>query len=312
MNLLSVHDVSDKQLKSIFELADVFRLQCSLNQIAEKQHFLRHMFQQLSGRIVGTLFLEPSTRTRMSFESASHRLGLHVVSSGSSENTSLVKGESLEDTINTVSQYVDLLVVRSNEPLTDVFGNYNFCIPNKGIINAGDGPHEHPTQAMLDVYTILQHHKRTDKLHIGISGDLIKSRSIHSLIGLLGRNSGNTFTVFNPTGEELAKEYEPTASIFHCETEEQFKRFIPKMDVVYLNRVQRERWSEQEKNAKNIRVLSFDKSCLNLLRQDAIVMNPGPRLDEMPTLDDKRIVYFEQARNGLFVRMAILQHVFSQ
>ncbi|CAE7860245.1 PYRB [Symbiodinium microadriaticum] len=249
---------------------------------------------------MGTMFMEPSTRTRWSFEAGFLRLKGRVVSAHSENSSAQFKGESFEDTLNTCALYVDTLVVRTSFPLTKPSGEYNFCINSENIINAGDGKHEHPTQAILDAYTMWKKFGKLENLHIGIVGDLPHSRTIHSLLGLLGRNASNSFTLYNPTGQELQREYEPLAPIFHCETEDQFINQVPKMNVVYLNRMQKERWGVEMDSGLQVKAeearFSFNREYLDILPREAIVMNPGPRLDEMPVLDDDRILYYEQAQ----------------
>ena len=302
-NLLSVHDVPESALQEIFRSAEECRLH---HELSQHRNQCGTFGQYLQGKVMGTLFLEPSTRTRWSFEAAMIRLGGHVVSAHSESCSSQIKGESFEDTLHTVSQYVDTLVVRSPNPLTDTRGNYNFCIPEKRIINGGDGSHEHPTQAILDAFTIWKKLGRLDSLKIGVVGDLVHSRTIHSLLGLLGRNAGNSFVLYNPLGEELPRDYEPIAPILHCDKEDNFIRCVPDLNVVYLNRMQVERWTVDDERFVDVTPFSFGENYLEILPHDAIVLNPGPRLGEMPTLDDDRIVYYEQSLNGLFVRMAIL------
>ena len=300
-NLLSVQDVTETKLREIFRSAEEFRLQ---HELAQHRNQCGTFGQILQGKVIGTLFLEPSTRTRWSFETAVIRLGGSIVSAHSENCSSQFKGESFEDTLFTVSQYVDALVVRSPHAFVDANGNPKVAIPNKRIINGGDGNNEHPTQALLDAFTIWKYLGRLDALRIGVVGDLVHSRTIHSLLGLLGRNAGNSFTLYNPLGEELPAEYEPIAPILHCDKEDNFVRCVPDLDVVYLNRMQSERWSKPE-TMKN-KPFQFGRNYLDILNPDAIVLNPGPRVNEMPTLDDERIVYYEQSLNGLFVRMAIL------
>jgi len=300
MNLLSVHDVSDSKLKKLFNLADWHRLRDEI-----KNHQLVDHLDLLKCHVLGTLFFEPSTRTRWSFESAMIKLGGKVISSSSAECSSQAKGESLEDTINICCQYVDFLVIRSSEPLTNN-GECNFCIPDKRIINAGDGNNEHPTQAILDAYTIWRHLGKIDTLRIGVIGDLVQSRTIHSLVSLLGRNASNSFTFYNPLGGKLPREREPLSPIFHCDHEDQFHYEDEDFDVVYLNRIQNERWDKGMEYTPYI----LTRENLNVMKPK-IVMNPGPRKEELPFLDDPRIVFEEQALNGLFVRMAILSDLFS-
>lgn len=307
MKLLSVCDVNNYFLHRIIKTANIFRLRHKVGMIENDK--IEDDRLPLRGKVIGTLFFEPSTRTRWSFESAVYKLGGSVVSSGLSSNSSQAKGESFEDTIITCSQYCDGLIIRTSNTLSEM---QNFYSPNKVYVNAGDGSNEHPTQAILDVFTIWQRFNRLDDLKIGIVGDLPHSRTIHSLMRLLGRNQSNSFTLFNPIGKELPREFASRSPIHHCETENEFKNQVRNLDIVYLNRMQKERWDEETKsNYSDVRFV-FDKDYMSCLNEKAIVMNPGPRLDEMPILNDDRILYYKQAFNGLFVRMSILCHLFKK
>jgi len=240
----------------------------------------------LQGKIMATLFFEPSTRTRLSFESAMIKLGGSVVTVND-ESSSLMKGETLSDTIRTVSEYADVIVVRCNKPISE----WGEC--DCPVINAGDGKDNHPTQALLDTYTINQY-EIPRNLKIGISGDMQNSRTINSFYDMLTLDN----QIFP---YDSAKQTEGTFLSL-----KDFEEILPELHVLYLNRVQRER---HEIVPKNTFVLS--EKHLNSMREDAIILNPGPRREELPdhALNDSRVKFWDQVRNGLCIRMALLHHI---
>lgn len=255
----------------------------------------------LNGKIMATVFLEPSTRTRLSFESAMLRLGGKVISCSDLASSSVAKGETVYDTIMTVSQYADVVVVRSPMPINP---HVKFPVP---VINAGDGSCNHPTQALLDAYTIWKIHGKIDNLKIGIAGDLRGSRTIHSLVELLKhRNDLNLLDTMD-CQNKLPEEVLCGSPTYHNEFD--FDKIIPELDVLYTNRIQIERHKVEHHPRP---VFSIDDRRMRLLSENAIVMNPGPRREELPEKfdEDPRVVFFKQARNGVYIRMALLKYIF--
>ena len=255
------------------------------------------------GKIMATLFFEPSTRTRFSFETAMKRLGGRVITAND-ETSSLMKGESMVDTLETVACFADLLVVRSSEH------HNTWGWPECVVINAGDGCNSHPTQALLDAYTIWRYKGQLSPLTIGIVGDLACSRSISSLVKFLYPGA-NCFMGHDSGGND-GKLIEPIPHQTKCHTYndiERFEEMMPQFDVLYLNRVQQERHSD----VSGPSTFSLSRKHLRILKPDCLILNPGPRREEMPAdIKDPRIKMLEQVENGLYVRMALLRHIFSQ
>lgn len=265
----------------------------------------------LSGKIMATLFYEPSTRTRLSFESAMLRLGGRVISTENArEFSSVAKGETLEDTVRVISGYADVIVLRHPEE--------GACkraanVSNVPIVNAGDGPGEHPTQALVDVYTIYRELGRIDGIHVVTVGDLANGRTVRSLCLLLGEFS-NVFITFVAPKEvgmrEDIKKYLDQVGI-RWRDEEDLLSVLPEADVVYQTRIQKERIKDPELYNKVNGIYILGPEQLKYMRKDAIIMHPLPRVGEIdPSIDnDPRAAYFRQARNGLWVRMAVLEYV---
>lgn len=255
--------------------------------------------KKLSGKILATLFYEPSTRTRLSFESAMIRLGGNVISvENGKDSSSDKKGESLKDTLLTVSQYADVIAIRHSNSLQDI----SCPIP---IINAGDGSGEHPTQALLDLYTIKQYKGTLENLTIMISGDLLYSRTVHSLLGFL-KNYNVKILLDEPETLPLPEEY------YNENTERINNRnaYLKDVDILYVTRPQKERWGVNNKwlHERDVKDLYIDKKCLELLNPNAGIMHPLPRTDELPEFVDKdpRCLIWKQVKNGVLIRMAVL------
>lgn len=259
----------------------------------------------LRGKIVATLFYEPSTRTRLSFESAIQRLGAGLISTeNAKEVSSSVKGESLADTIRIVEGYADAIVMRHHENEAAAEASKVASVP---IINAGGGSGEHPTQSLLDGYTIFEHRSSLDHLSIAVIGDLRYGRTVHSLVKMLSLFDGLTIYGVSLPGLELSEDYiryieEHGGRFIACSSLED----IPKdVDVLYQTRTQRERMTAREGNVKE---MVIDRQGLNRFGSHTIVLHPLPRNQEIaPEVDeDPRALYFEQAKNGMWVRMALL------
>ncbi|MGH9405421.1 MAG: aspartate carbamoyltransferase [Terriglobia bacterium] len=263
-------------------------------------------------RIMAALFYEPSTRTRFSFEAAMHRLGGRVITTENArEFSSVSKGETLEDTIRILNGYADLIVIRHFEVGAAQRAAAVSGIP---VINAGDGAGQHPTQALLDLYTIEKEIGAIDSLKIAMVGDLAQGRTVRSLSYLLGKFSGVKIYFVAP---ELLKMKEDILEHLRdhgveYEEEPDLEKVLPHVQVVYQTRIQKERFGDRLADYESCSGLYvIGQSSLNLMRRDAIVMHPLPRVGEitMEVDRDPRAAYFRQAQNGLFVRMALLRMV---
>jgi aspartate carbamoyltransferase catalytic subunit len=271
-----------------------------------------HLFSgRLNGRLMAALFYEPSTRTRLSFEAAMLRLGGNTLGTDNArEFSSAAKGETLEDTIRIVSGYADVIVLRHYEEGAARRAAAASTVP---VINAGDGKGQHPTQALLDLYTIRDEIGRIDGLRIAMVGDLANGRTVRSLTYLLSkfRDIGVTFVA--PPQVAMRDDIKAHLDEHHVswtETED-LDAILPQVDVVYQTRIQKERFTDDAAYQAVKGVYRIDKRALALMRKHAIVMHPLPRVDEIaPEVDDDpRAAYFRQARNGLFIRMALLDRV---
>lgn len=302
-NVLAVRQFDRAQLDSLFARADEMRI------IADAGGSNR-----LSGKILATLFFEPSTRTRLSFESAMTRLGGSVLTAENAiETSSWVKGETIEDTARIVEAYADAIVMR--HPQAGVPSRAADVI-NIPVINAGDGAREHPTQALLDLYTIGHELGRVDDLRIALVGDLKYGRAPRSLALLLIQASGIELIFISPPnvgmGEDVKSELRAKGVRFTEETD--LSRVLPDVDVVYQTRIQHERFESEDEYEVARGKYVIDAQAMAALNPDAIVMHPLPRVDEIdPAVDkDPRAAYFRQARNGVYVRMAILDWLLSE
>ncbi|MCG8336781.1 MAG: aspartate carbamoyltransferase [Proteobacteria bacterium] len=263
---------------------------------------------QLPGKILATLFYEPSTRTRLSFESAMLQLGGRVISTeNAKEFSSNTKGESLEDTIKVVSGYADIVAIRHFEIGAAKRAASISSIP---IVNAGDGAGQHPTQALLDLYTIQDHFDDLNGLTVAMVGDLKYGRTTRSLCYLLGRFfKVNIIFVAPPicAMNDDIKDYLDNNSVPWKEMD--FEHAVELADCIYMTRVQKERFLHMENYSKAADKYRIDVDTLPLLKDNAIVMHPLPREREIsPEVDDDpRMIYFEQAQNGVWVRMALIK-----
>jgi aspartate carbamoyltransferase catalytic subunit len=263
---------------------------------------------QLSGRLLATVFYEPSTRTRFSFEAAMHRLGGQVLSAeNATRASSAAKGESLEDAIRVIGGYVDGIVLRHPEVGAAERAAAVATVP---VINAGDGPGHHPTQALLDLYTVKKELGRLDHLRVGLAGDLRNGRTVRSLALLLSRFPGNELLLISPPALRMGQDV-----IGSLEQAQQSLRetadlggAIAELDVLYQTRIQAERFESPEEYERHRGVCVVTPEVMGRLPEHAILMHPLPRLGEIdPLVDaDPRAAYFRQARNGLWVRMAVL------
>jgi aspartate carbamoyltransferase catalytic subunit len=267
---------------------------------------------QLRGRIMATLFYEPSTRTRFSFETAMHRLGGAVISTeNAAEFSSVAKGETLEDTVRILNGYADVLVLRHYEVGSAKRAASVSRIP---VINAGDGAGQHPTQALLDLYTIHKEIGSIDGLRIAMVGDLAQGRTARSLAYLLSKFQDIRIYFVAPPLLKMKEdilEHLREKRVWYTE-ETDLDKVLPEVDVVYQTRIQKERFGDRLADYEQCRgVYVINSDSLRLMKANAIIMHPLPRLDEiaMEVDSDPRAAYFRQAQNGLCVRMALLSMV---
>lgn len=302
-----------------------------LQHVVESQQFSRSLLEELfaraeemkrephrfigrlNGRVMAALFYEPSTRTRLSFEAAMLRLGGSAMGTDNArEFSSAAKGETLEDTIRIVSGYADVIVLRHNEQGA---ARRAAAVSSVPVINAGDGAGQHPTQALLDLYTIKDELNRIDGVRIAMVGDLANGRTVRSLTYLLSKfKDVKVWFVAPPAvrmGDDL-KAHLDEHRVPWVETED-LDAVLPEVDVVYMTRIQKERFTDPEAYNAVKGVYRIDERALGLMRKYAIVMHPLPRVDEIdPKVDsDPRAAYFRQARNGLHIRMALLDKLLS-
>lgn len=261
----------------------------------------------LEGKVVATLFFEPSTRTRLSFETAANRLGAHVIGFTDPKVTSSTKGESLHDTIKMVSNYADVIVMRH---YLEGAARYASEVTNIPIINAGDGSNQHPSQTMLDLYSIYKTQGTLDNLHIHLVGDLKYGRTVHSLLMAM-RHFNPIFHFIAPKELEMPEKYKIYCrknDIKYVETREFNEETISDADILYMTRVQRERFTDlmEYERVKGCYLLS--KAMLTKAKENLRILHPLPRLNEISTdVDsDSHAYYFNQARNGLFARQALI------
>lgn len=263
----------------------------------------------LKGNVVAMLFYEPSTRTRFSFESAVYRLGGNpITTENAKEFSSASKGETLEDTIRMVGNYADIAVMRHYE---DDSSDRAVRVSKIPIINAGSGKSQHPTQALLDIYTIYENYKSLENLNVAVVGDLLRGRTCDSLVYLLSKYRNNTFYFVSPDNSKIKyslRDHLMENNIRFIETTS-LEDVLPKLDVCYMTRVQKERFSDEKEYEQVKGKYILGKNNVELMKKSAIIMHPLPRVDELSfEIDDNsRAKYFQQAENGLYVRMALLK-----
>jgi aspartate carbamoyltransferase catalytic subunit len=298
-HLISADDVDRPFLDRLFALAR------DMEEVVVRQGGT----DDLRGRVLATLFYEPSTRTRFSFEVAMLRLGGSVIGAENArEHSSGAKGETLEDTTRIVGGYVDGIVVRHYEEGAAARMAAVALVP---IVNAGDGPHEHPTQALLDLYTMERELGRVDGLRIALVGDLANGRTVHSLCRMAPLYRDVELYLVSPEATRMRSdvlECLQARGVTYHEVDD-LAAVAGEVDVLYQTRVQKERFTRLEDYQRVSGLYVVDRALMERLRPQAIVMHPLPRVDEIsPAVDaDPRAAYFRQARNGLFVRMALLK-----
>ena len=294
-HLIDITDFTVEEIESILDLGD--------RMIADPAAYR----DSLHGRILATLFFEPSTRTRLSFESAMLSLGGSVLGFSSADSSSTAKGESLMDTIRTVSCYSDIIAMRHPKEGAPMAGSLRSFVP---IINAGDGGHNHPTQTLTDLMTIRRSKGRLDHMVVGLCGDLKFGRTVHSLIGAMSRYGGIEFVLISPPElkvpayitEELRRKGIPFREV------ETMEEVMPELDILYMTRVQKERFFNEADYIRLKDTYILDPEKLKTAKADMAILHPLPRVNEIsPRVDDDpRAMYFDQVRNGRFVRMALI------
>jgi aspartate carbamoyltransferase catalytic subunit len=295
-HLIDPNDFTLEELEQIFQLAG--------NMINNREAYSKIC----QGKILGTLFYEPSTRTRLSFESAMLRMGGSVLGFSDASTSSVSKGESIADTIRVLSAYADVAVMRHPKEGAPKLASEYSTIP---IINGGDGGHQHPTQTLTDLLTIRQLKGRIDGHTVAFCGDLMFGRTVHSLISTLARYSGCKFILISPSElklpESLKVKLIKKFDIELCETES-LEEYMEDIDVLYMTRIQRERFFNEADYMRLKDSYILNRNKLKNAKPDMLVMHPLPRVNEISydVDDDQRAVYFKQAEYGIYVRMALM------
>lgn len=292
-HLTEISDFSRGEIYTILSVANEI--------IANEGSFVDRM----RGKVMATLFYEPSTRTKFSFEAAMHRLGGGVIGFSGTESTSVTKGESFEDTVKTVASYSDIIVMRHYEAYAPMKAAGFSEVP---VINAGDGGNQHPTQTLTDLLTINQEMGRLDNLKIVLVGDLKYGRTVHSLVKAMSKYENNQFIFVSP--EELKmpeyvknsldeKDYTETNNLASA---------IAEADVLYMTRIQKERFEDIEQYEQLKDVYILDNNKMSLAKKDMIILHPLPRVNEIAKEvdSDPRAKYFKQMKYGMYVRMALI------
>lgn len=263
--------------------------------------------EECRGRIMATLFYEPSTRTKMSFQTAMLRLGGSIIGFDNPENSSVSKGESLKDTVTVVSGYADVVVIRHPmEGTAKAAALYS----KSPVINAGDGGHFHPTQTLTDLVTLYHEKERLDHLCVGLCGDLKNGRTVHSLIKTMVRFPGNSFVLVSTPELAVPQYIKDVMQAAGCSYREvnTLDEAMPELDVLYMTRIQQERFSSKEEYERQKGVYILDKEKMRKAKRDLKILHPLPRVDEI-TYDvdtDSRAAYFKQTEYGVYARMALI------
>ena len=295
-HLMSPLDFSVEELGHVLDLAD---------DIKKNPEKYAHV---CDGKKIATLFYEPSTRTRLSFEAAMMNLGGKALGFSSASSSSASKGESVADTIRVVSCFADICAMRHPKEGAPLVASMHSSIP---VINAGDGGHQHPTQTLTDLLTIRSEKGRLDNITVGLCGDLKFGRTVHSLIEALVRYEGVKFVLISP--EELRipdyiREDVLKASGHEFEEVIRLEDALPQLDILYMTRVQKERFFNEDDYVRMKDFYILDKEKMKLAPSDMLVLHPLPRVNEISTeVDtDPRAVYFKQVQYGVYVRMALI------
>lgn len=295
-HLISPLDLSVSELEDILNLADEI--------INDKKKYS----DICHGRKLATLFYEPSTRTRLSFEAAMLNLGGSVLGFSSADSSSAAKGESVADTIRVISSYADICAMRHPKEGAPLVASTYSSIP---VINAGDGGHNHPTQTLTDLFTISKLKGRLNNLTVGFCGDLKFGRTVHSLINALVRYDNIRFVLISPDELKIPaylREEVLDANQVPYEEVKNLEAVLPGLDLLYMTRVQKERFFNEEDYIRLKDSFILDAKKMSYAKDDMLVLHPLPRVNEIATEvdNDKRAVYFKQAEFGVYVRMALI------
>ena len=295
-NLIDIKDLSITDIKNLIEVAN------DIMQDPDKYS------EKCKNKKLATLFFEPSTRTRLSFEAAMMELGGNVLGFSEASSSSTAKGESVSDTIRVVGCYSDIIAMRHPKEGAPLVASMKSTVP---IINAGDGGHNHPTQTLTDLLTISCEKKRLDNLTIGLCGDLKFGRTVHSLITAMSRYKNIKFILISPEElkipEYIKEEILEKNNIEYIETTD-IEEYMYQLDILYMTRVQKERFFNEEDYVRLKDYYILNKEKLENAKQDLVIMHPLPRVNEIATEvdDDKRACYFKQAEYGKYIRMALI------
>ncbi len=287
---------------SVRELEEILNLGQAIMKTPEKYSHV------CEGKKLATLFYEPSTRTRLSFEAAMLNLGGKVLGFSSADTSSASKGESVADTIRVISSYADICAMRHPKEGAPTVAAMHSGIP---VINAGDGGHNHPTQTLTDLFTIKELTGRLDNLTTGMCGDLKFGRTVHSLINAMVRYDNVRFILVSPNElkipDYLRQEVLEAGNIDYIETNE-LEKYMPELDILYMTRVQRERFFNEEDYIRLKDSFILDAEKMKYAKKDMYVLHPLPRVNEISAEvdNDPRAVYFKQAKFGVYVRMALI------
>ena len=295
-HLMSPLDLSVEELDKLLTLA---------NNIEKNPEKYAHACE---GKKLATCFYEPSTRTRLSFESAMINLGGSVIGFSSADSSSAAKGESVSDTIRVIYCFADICAMRHPKEGAPLVASQHSSIP---VINAGDGGHQHPTQTLTDLLTIRSLKGRLDHLKIGLCGDLKFGRTVHSLINALIRYPGIEFVLISPSElrvPEYIREDVLIANHIPFVEVERLEDAIPDLDILYMTRVQKERFFNEEDYIRMKDIYILDKAKMELAKDDMLVLHPLPRVNEISVEvdNDPRAVHFKQVQYGVYVRMALI------
>lgn len=295
-HLIDIQDLSIQEIDDLIKVANDI--------IANKEKYS----QKCNGKTLATLFFEPSTRTRLSFEAAMLELGGNVLGFSESSSSSVSKGESVSDTIRVVGCYSDIIVMRHPKEGAPLVASLKTIVP---IINAGDGGHNHPTQTLTDLLTISREKGRLDNMTIGLCGDLKFGRTVHSLINAMSRYPGVKFVLISPDElkipDYVKKNVLDKNNIEYFETND-IEEYLPDLDILYMTRVQKERFFNEADYVRLKDYYILTKAKLENAKKDLAILHPLPRVNEIniDVDDDPRAKYFEQSLCGKYIRMALI------
>lgn len=295
-NLIDILDLSIEEIDELIEVA---------KDIIQNREKYSH---KCDGKKLATLFFEPSTRTRLSFEAAMMELGGNVIGFSEASSSSVSKGESVSDTIRTVGCYSDIIAMRHPKEGAPLVASKKSVVP---VINAGDGGHNHPTQTLTDLLTISSEKGRLDNLTIGLCGDLKFGRTVHSLITAMSRYKNIKIVLISPKElelpEYLKKQVLEKNDMEWVETND-IEEYMDKLDILYMTRVQKERFFNEEDYLRLKDYYILNKEKLEKAKEDLCIMHPLPRVNEISVDvdDDKRACYFKQVEYGKYIRMALI------